>query len=79
MPNLQDDRLADFHQFVGQQLANVTATPMSPEEALAVWRERQETLAAIREGLADVAAGRSRPFEDFDREFRERHGLSVPQ
>jgi hypothetical protein len=29
---------------------------MSPEQALALWRERQETVQAIREGLADFEA-----------------------
>jgi hypothetical protein len=33
--------------------------------------EREDTLEAIRQGLADVEAGRVRPFEDFDREFRQ--------
>jgi predicted transcriptional regulator len=37
--------------------------------------ERQETQQAIRQGLADIEAGRMRPFEDFDREFRKKHGL----
>jgi hypothetical protein len=41
----------------------------SPEQ------EKEETLRAIQQGLADVAAGRTRPFEDFDREFRQKHGL----
>lgn len=43
---------------------------MSPEEALARWREQEETIAAIREGLADVEAGRVRPVEDVIRELR---------
>ena len=36
----------------------------------------EETLKAIQRGFADVKAGRVRPFEDFDREFRQKHGLS---
>jgi predicted DNA-binding antitoxin AbrB/MazE fold protein len=35
----------------------------------------EETVEAIRQGFADLEAGRTRPFEDFDREFRARHGL----
>jgi predicted transcriptional regulator len=66
--------LEDFHQFVGRQLASPTAEPMSPEQALALWRERQETLAAIRQGLADVEAGRTRPAEDVLRELRAKLG-----
>ena len=30
---------------------------------------------AIRRGFADLEAGRTRPIEDIDREFRARHGL----
>jgi hypothetical protein len=67
--------LESFHQFVGQQLASATAEPMSPEQALALWRERQDSLAAIREGLADIEAGRFKTLEEFDRDFRQRHGL----
>jgi predicted transcriptional regulator len=44
---------------------------MSPEQALALWREHEESLAAIREGLADVEAGRTRPADEVLRELRE--------
>jgi hypothetical protein len=67
--------LESFHNFVGKQLASESAVLMSPEEALALWREEQETLSAIREGLADIAAGRTKSLGDFDRDFRERHGI----
>lgn len=49
--------LQSFHNFVEKQLASNSTSPMSPEEALAAWREEQVTLAAIREGLEDIAAG----------------------
>lgn len=64
-----------FHRFVERQLASEAASSMSPEEALALWREEQETLAAIREGLSDVSAGRTKSLEEFDRDFRRRHGI----
>ncbi len=70
MPSLQTNNLASFHQFVGEQLASDAAAQMSPELALALWREREEALAAIREGLADVEAGRTYPSEDVMREIR---------
>ena len=41
----------------------------SPEQ------KKEETLQAIQQGFSDVEAGRTRPFEDFDREFRQKHGL----
>lgn len=36
---------------------------------------REDVLEAIRQGLADVDAGRTRPIKDFDREFRAKRGL----
>lgn len=33
-------------------------------------------LEAIREGLADVEAGRVTPLEEFDREFRKENGFA---
>ncbi len=70
MQSLQPTTLASFHQFIGQQLASESAAQMSPELALAMWRERQDAVAAIREGLADVDAGRTYPAEDVIREMR---------
>jgi len=70
MPTPRISTLASFHQFVGQQLASEDTAQMSPELAVAFWREREETLAAIREGLADVEAGRTFPAEDVIRELR---------
>ena len=67
--------LESFHRFVEKRLASERTSLMSPEEALALWREEQESLAAIREGLADVVAGRTKSIEEFDRDFRKRHGI----
>lgn len=44
-------------------------------DALLSWIDRQESLAAIQRGLDDITAGRTVPFEQFDREFRIRHGI----
>jgi hypothetical protein len=68
-------KLQSFHRFVSKKLEADAAVNLSPEEALAQWREEQETLAAIREGLADVEAGRTKSLEEFDRDFRQRHGI----
>jgi hypothetical protein len=68
--------LESFHRFVGKQLETNAAVDMSPERAVALWREEQETLAAIHEGLDDVAAGRTMPLEEFDRKFRQKHGIA---
>jgi len=47
-----------------------TNSNISPEECLTEWRA---TIAAIQAGLDDVAAGRTTPLDQFDREFRDRH------
>ncbi len=74
--------LAAFRDFINEQLRD-EASPPTLEEALARWEyenstepEREEVQAAIRKGLADIGAGRVRPFEDFDRDFRAKHGLA---
>ena len=78
------DRINDpfaFRDFLNAKLA-ADAPPFTLDDVLIQWEaenqadeERRESLQAIREGLDDVAAGRTRPFEEFDREFRGRHGL----
>lgn len=66
--------LHDFHAFVGEQLQLGVGEQMSPEEALLLWRERQATVAAVREGLADIEAGRTKPLDQFLLDFQARHG-----
>jgi hypothetical protein len=70
-----------FHDFLGAKLSS-GANGLTLEEYLDLWEyensseeEREETIRAIARGLDDMNAGRTKPFEDFDREFRERHGL----
>lgn len=71
-----------FHQFVGSQLE--TGAKLSPEEALDQWRamhpsdeDMEEIEAMVQEALDSIAAGdKGRPFEEFDREFRRRHGFA---
>jgi hypothetical protein len=66
-----------FYEFLGQTLSHgERETP--PEALLRKWRakrEYNETVEAIREGLAQMEAGLGKPLEEFDREFRERNGL----
>lgn len=74
--------LQDFQTFLAEKIA-VGQFVLSPEEALDEWRQSHpnqttaaEDLAAIREALDDFAAGdRGIDWRDFDREFRQRHGL----
>jgi hypothetical protein len=76
------NELAHFQQFVADRLKE--GTTLSPEEAVDLWRlqnpeadeEFPNNVAGIREALADMQAGdHGVPFEEFDREFRKRHGL----
>ncbi len=66
---LKDD-LESFHRFVEEQLINGGAK-LSPEQVLAIWRERLETIESVRRGIEDVEAGRTRPAEDVIQELRD--------
>jgi hypothetical protein len=73
--------LRAFRQYIDEQLTNGGAE-MTLDEALIHWEaenqtdsEKEETLRAIEQGFSDIAAGRTRSFEDFDREFRLKHRL----
>jgi predicted transcriptional regulator len=85
MPTDRREDLHAFRAFIDAHLADVGAT-LTPAEALALWEiqnptdlEREETLTAIRQGLEDADEGRVRPIEEFDRDFRRRHGLLRPE
>jgi hypothetical protein len=76
------DDLQAFRDFVIDQVER--GADLSPADALSLWEyenqgddEREDALRAIRQGLADVDAGRVRPFEEFDRELRARRGISA--
>lgn len=68
--------LESFHQFVAERLRSDQGASISPEEALVLWRERQETTEAIREGLDDVESGRIKPLDEFLRDFENRHRIA---
>ena len=74
--------LKAFRDFADQQLSNGGAD-LTLEEALGLWEyenqteeERADTLAAIREGLADVEAGRVRPAREAIAELRRKYNLT---
>lgn len=81
MPADQREDLKAFRAFIDEQLADGGAA-LTPVEVLELWeiqnptaREIEETVSAIREGLKDADEGRVRPIEEFDGEFRRKHGL----
>jgi Arc/MetJ-type ribon-helix-helix transcriptional regulator len=45
-------------------------------DAFDALRQRDEDLAAIRAGIADMEAGRHRPFAECDAAFRARHNIA---
>ena len=75
------ERLTSLQRFCRRKALNRGAD-LTLDEALVHWdienqtdEERQDTLRAIGDGLTDVEAGQTRPVEEFDREFRLKHGL----
>lgn len=48
-------------------------------DALAALLQRRDDVAAIAAGLADMEAGRIRPFSDFDAAFRKKHDIPRAQ
>jgi hypothetical protein len=75
-----------FHEFVGRKLADGGSELPSPQECLDLWlienqtpEEQAETLEAIRQGLEDMYAGRTRPAAEVLRDLCRKHDLPLPQ
>jgi predicted transcriptional regulator len=73
--------LRAFRDFVDEQLAN-GGSNLTLDKAIELWEyenapehERENTIEAIREGLADVAAGRVKPAREAIAELRRKHNL----
>jgi hypothetical protein len=69
-----------FRQFLDAQIES-GRDDLTPEESLRLWRaERQEfeeSVAAIREALAELdAGGKGTPLDEFVKEFRRQHNIS---
>ncbi|HEV3344780.1 MAG TPA: hypothetical protein VG125_30670 [Pirellulales bacterium] len=79
-----ESELTSFHRFISEQLSEGHGD-VSPEEALDLWRGHHPTahaeeddVLAVREALTDMENGDTGvPLEEFDREFRRRHGLGA--
>ena len=79
-----ESELVSFHRFVADQLKQ-GQRDVSPEEALDLWRTQHpsqeladDTVLAVQEALDDMQAGdQGLPLDQFDREFRVRHGLGA--
>jgi hypothetical protein len=74
------DQLAAFQQFAHQKVGAGEAETL--EELFDLWRlehptpeEQAEVHEAIRQGLADIEAGRGRPAADVSRDMRRKYNL----
>jgi hypothetical protein len=72
----QNNDLASFHAFVAKQLQN-DGPALTPEQVLALWRERDETIAAVREGLQAVEDGATKSLDKFKSDFESRHNIGT--
>jgi hypothetical protein len=73
--------LESFQRFISEQLGNGGAH-LSPEECLRLWRvehpspeELNDSVAAVKRGLEQAERGEGKSVDQFDGEFRERHGI----
>lgn len=70
-------QLDEFHRFAADQL-RASEVEVSLEECLRRWRrdcDSRETVAAINESLADIAAGRVKSLDEVDAEIRAEFGF----
>ena len=75
--SLTTQDLADFNHFATGKLTVGAAESILDlaREWEAERREFAETVAELRAGLADMEAGKGRPFAEFDAEFRKKYNL----
>jgi hypothetical protein len=73
--------LRELVEFASEQLNN-GGSELTPEEVLDLWRaehptaaELAESVATIEQALAQADRGEGLPLDEFDRQFRSRHGL----
>jgi hypothetical protein len=71
------DELDNFHRFATDRLRN-GEVDLTIDDLVIEWdsrRDRDEINAAIRHGLADVDAGRTRPANEVTEELRKKHRI----
>ncbi len=71
------DQVDSFHQFAVARLDNGEAE-LTFSDLLVEWdsvTNRDEINAAIREGIADVDAGRTRPADEVTEELRTKYNI----
>jgi hypothetical protein len=76
--SITQTQIDSFHRFASEKIANGGAD-LSWDELFIQWQsdcERDEINTAIREGLADVEAGRCLPAAEAMEEIRKEFGLA---
>ena len=71
------DELDSFHRFATERLRK-SVEELTIDDLVIEWdsvRNREEINAAIREGLADIDAGRTRPADQVTEELRRKHNI----
>ena len=80
MSTQSSNDLANFVSFAQSQLRH-DGVNLTPEECLTLYRTQQasaDDIAAVKEALDVMHRGDlGIPLEDFDREFREKNGISA--
>ena len=76
--------LVAFRGFIDQKLSDGGGN-LTPDEVLAEWEftnqsdhDRAETLNAVRKGIEDIEAGRSRPARDVMVDLCRKYNLADP-
>ena len=71
-----------FHEFAVSRISD-GEDELTWRQLFELWRldnpsdeERAQDVAAIQQSLDAMAAGRMRPFSEFDAKFRTRHGVA---
>lgn len=70
-------QIDDFHQFATNRLKS-GETKLTIDDLIIEWdssRNRDEINDAIREGLADIEAGRTRPAAEVTEELRRKYNI----
>ncbi len=73
MSSTANDTLENFAKFVDDKVS--AGTKISPELALALWRDRLREVQAIREGLDSLDTGQVRPIAAFLQELDNELGF----
>jgi len=71
--------LDSFHRFATKRLRK-SEEELTIDDLVIEWdsmRNREHINAAIREGLADIDAGRTRPADHVTEELRRKHDIST--